>query len=343
MNFKAMAKTNNEREQNHLPKNNINDIKSQTYAKKIKKNKYSQFSKNKEDPLEVAIKEADEREKQSKFDISAPIRGTTVPTIAASPAIKRRNGNTDNNGNFSHQGNEKTVDFTKFKSIVPSDAYTFGYVQIGKVLGTHGIKGEMKVKLDNTDFATQHLCSGNLIFIKKPNRRAPRPIYVHSGRPQNKEVHLVKLKGISSREGALALKEYEVYVKANERPPLEDDEYLIRDLVECNCYAEIRSSTTSTSTMTMIGKIIGVVPPDELCSPSAAKLMHAMLEIEVTTTGALCLIPLVPSIVLNVHQQEDGKAKVIIDPPAGLLEQTYQQKKRIRIKGYLPAKAVGYS
>ena len=123
MNFKAMAKTNNEREQNHLPKNNINDIKSQTYAKKIKKNKYSQFSKNKEDPLEVALKEADEREKQSKFDISAPIRGTTVPTIAASPAIKRRNGNTDNNGNFSHQGNEKTVDFTKFKSIVPSESW----------------------------------------------------------------------------------------------------------------------------------------------------------------------------------------------------------------------------
>ena len=68
-----------------------------------------------------------------------------------------------------------------------------------------------------------------------------------------------------------------------------------------------------------------------------------MLEIELATTGALCLIPFVPSIVLDVYQQQDGRAKVIVDPPAGLLEQTYQLKKRVKIKGYLPEEAIGYS
>jgi|AntAceMinimDraft_5_1070358.scaffolds.fasta_scaffold541940_1 hypothetical protein len=62
--------------------------------------------------------------------------------------------------------------------------------------------------------------------------------------------------------------------------------------------------------------------------------MHAMLEIKLSGTGALCLIPLVPQIVKSVNLAE---RRVLLEPPPGLLDLSYEEKqKRVIIRGYLP-------
>ena len=127
----------------------------------------------------------------------------------------------------------------------------------------------------------------------------------------------------------------------------------------------------------LVGVVVGVVPPDELCDPAAAKLMHAMLEIKLlpkaaskggqstqqTTTSTkknkdknslftsndltspplpnlLCLIPLVPSIVTHVDISTNT---IILNPPKGLLELTYEEKIKVGgIRGFLPEFAATY-
>ena len=125
-----------------------------------------------------------------------------------------------------------------------------------------------------------------------------------------------------------------------------------------------------------MGVVVGVVPPDELCDPAMAKLMHAMLEIKLlpkgviqegqstpTTTSKnkdkeknslfssqesssstaphrLCLIPLVPSIVTHV---DIATNTIILNPPKGLLDLTYEEKIKVGgIRGFLPENAATY-
>ena len=49
----------------------------------------------------------------------------------------------------------------------------------------------------------------------------------------------------------------------------------------------------------LIASVVGVVPPDELCDPAVARLMHSMLELKLIETDQLCLVPLVPSIITH--------------------------------------------
>lgn len=84
-------------------------------------------------------------------------RGTTVPLDQAMPKTARNTSRT----------------FRSIKDIIPSDPSTFGYAQIGVISGTHGVRGEVKVRVD-ADFTDSYLRPGNTIYIKKPNRLTPR-------------------------------------------------------------------------------------------------------------------------------------------------------------------------
>ena len=95
-----------------------------------------------------------------------------------------------------------------YTSLDPSDPSSFGYMQIGTIIGPHGVKGEVKLRTD-TDFSQQRLAEGAILYVKKPSRRAPRPIEITSSRIiaggsrsiGGTGTFLVKIKGISSRIG----------------------------------------------------------------------------------------------------------------------------------------------
>lgn len=286
-------------------------------SRKKHKNKYDHFSKHEEVPmvdLETAKAKQDEIRQLIK-DPSPAVRGTTIP-MKSFPISKPISN----------------ITFPNFSTIVPSDPYTFGFVQIGVILGPHGVKGELKVMLE-TDFATMRIQPNSLLYVKRPNRLTPRPISVSSGRKQIDNIYLLFFNGIKSRLTAGTFKDYKVYVKASDRPKLEENEYLIRDLVDMDVYDKNSNS--------MVGIVNGVIPPDELCDAAIAKYMHSMLEIrKLGDNNVLCLVPFVPAIVLDVNFELN---RIVIDPPKGLLDLTYSEAKKIVIRGFLPSFATGLS
>ena len=221
-------------------------------------------------------------------------------------------------------------------SIIPSDAYTFGYVKIGTIASPHGVKGELKLIME-TDFAEERLKAGSVLYVKRPHRNSPRPIRVSSSRPQVGNVYLVSFDSVRTRLGATALKDFLVYIRQEDRPELGIDEYLIRDLVGLECY--LATADNKNELYGPIATVDGVVPPDELCEgPSLVKLMHSMLELrKIENEDELCLIPLVPQIVLTVDLE--NKILVIDSAYIGLFDYSYIEKKKIVIRGFLPKKS----
>jgi 16S rRNA processing protein RimM len=153
-------------------------------------------------------------------------RGTTVPTVAGSRAGMKRTSATS---------------FRDISRVDPRDPYTFGYIKLGKVLGAHGVQGEVKVLLEpGTEESI--IMKDTIIYVKKPNRRTPRPIrVVHCRRKGNAEsrqdtVLLVELEGVQTRSMAEAFTRYELYAKSKDRIALKTDEYTVRELVGLQCY-----------------------------------------------------------------------------------------------------------
>lgn len=287
-------------------------------SRRTHKNKYGSFSKQVEDPLVQAIKHADNVVRQAKSD--AIISGTTVPLVHGS-----------NNVNIAaaHPIAE-TVDLTK---LIPSDPITFGYLEVGRILGAHGIKGEVKIQFE-TDFADYRVQNNSVLFIKKPTRRTPRPITVMSGRKMNDNTYLVFFEGVKSRLSASLLQKYSVFVKVDDRPNLGKEEYLLRDLIGLKCY--IVGQAAESKVMKEFNAVVeGVVPPDELCDPAVRQFMHSMLEIRVRGTKQHCLVPFVPSIVPEVNLVD---RYLLLNPPAGLLDLTYEVDTKVIIRGSLPAR-----
>ena len=287
--------------------------------RKQKKNKYANFSKTDSsqvlESIEEAMKKSRVQQEKDRIDHSLSVRGTTVPTLKASPKLLKRRTNTNTTTTT-----KKILTKRSYKDVVPSDPSSFGYIQIGNIGLAHGIKGEMRIVLKDTDFAANRLLGatvdtnstikrneggqmkkGNpLLYIKKPNRQSPRPVSVISARPtQGKDggnTWLISFDGITSRIGASAFRGYTVYVKEEDRPVMRKDEYLIRDLVNLPVYLYTEAiSSTSTSTLSKstqtndivsidntfapgrhVGTCMGVVPPEELCDSTDPVIIAKM-------------------------------------------------------------------
>ena len=130
--------------------------------------------------------------------------------------VGKKSGGDDSVNNDISDDMNKKKDFKElgvnYESLDPSDPSSFGYMQIGTITGPHGVKGEVKLRTD-TDFSQQRLIEGAILYVKKPNRRAPRPIELVSTRMISggndpiggTGTFLVKIKGISSRIGRKSL------------------------------------------------------------------------------------------------------------------------------------------
>ena len=80
------------------------------------------------------------------------------------------------------------------------DPTTFGFTEIGVVLGAHGTRGELKV-LSDSDFAHERLCHAGPTWMRRPRRRAPREERVLRGRKgPGTNVFLVTIESVRSRE-----------------------------------------------------------------------------------------------------------------------------------------------
>ena len=220
------------------------------------------------------------------------LRGTTVPT----PLVSKK---------ISQSTDQTHARLFNLEAVDPADPFTFGYVHVGKVIGAHGVHGEVKIQI-NPDFVDFKVKAGSQLYIKKPTRRTPRPVSVARSRRQgssDSEIHLVLFDHVHTRTVASLFSKYEVYVKeTNARANLGTDEYIVRDMIDLDCYSirdfeavmrqlngggpAVEDSSAGTHSPTEkispIARIVGIVTADELCDgPAAASLMHDQLELEV--------------------------------------------------------------
>ena len=286
--------------------------------RKKKKNKYAKFSKTDQltaDPLESMIQES----KQQLQELSEKKKKKQQQPSKAAAAAKE----------------SMKLEFPNTREIDPYDPTTYGYVELGTIVGAHGVKGWVKVNAV-TDFP-ERLIQPGIRHMKATNRRSPRQTYLLDGKHTTGDDYLIQLEGIIDRTAAQQLRGCILYARETERPSVENDEYLISDLVGCQVFGTDDQH---------IGMVDGIALAEDMCATPG--LGQDWLELDLTTTAnnnnqqqqqkpkEYVLIPFVPSIVPTVDLSNQ---RIIIDPPAGLLDLTYQKQPKVRIKGFLPAKS----
>lgn len=183
-------------------------------------------------------------------------------------------------------------------SALNSDPSGNEWLEIGKIVGAHGLDGEVKVYPDS-DFPERFEQAGRR-WLRFPSRpTAVKEIQLTKGRlVSSKGLYVVKFANINHRDQAEALKGAILLVQGNDRPTLSPGEYYLRDLIGLLVIEQ--------STQTPIGSVISI-----------ANAGNDLLEIQLTQPSAqTVLIPFVPAIVTVVDI--DNKT-IEISPPKGLI------------------------
>ena len=100
------------------------------------------------------------------------------------------------------------------------------YFEIGHISNTHGLKGEMKVRPFTEDKKRYEELEKILIDIKGEYKEYD----IESVRYQ-KDVVLLKLKGVDDIDAAEKLKNNYIYIQREDAKDLQEDEYFIADLI----------------------------------------------------------------------------------------------------------------
>ena len=107
------------------------------------------------------------------------------------------------------------------------------YFEIGQISNTHGLKGEMKVR-PYTESAKRFEELKKILVDIKGNLKE---FEIESVRYQ-KDVVLLKLKGVDSIEDAEKLKGLSVKIPRSDAKKIEDDEFFIADLIGLEVYQD---------------------------------------------------------------------------------------------------------
>lgn len=223
-----------------------------------KQNKYGNFSKAVPlDPQSQAMTAFRFERSEKKFGGPAVNLGATV--VVANPEL---------------QSNRMPEPLTRpeaARHVDPGDPFSFGFCRIGYVAGARGLNGEVTIHLDST-FGIPFCAKDSVLFVRRPNRCAPRPLRLVSARVhRHGHPSAVKVFGIfenvQSRGLAQAFKGYEVFVKNSDRykqvnkdcweQGTPEEDFLIRDLVGLKCLllAPEAPTTPSTTAYTYTGAL----------------------------------------------------------------------------------------
>lgn len=209
------------------------------------------------------------------------------------------------------------------------------WLEIGKIVGVQGLKGELRI-YPNSDFPERFLEPGQR-WLLRPGMTEPEPIELLSGRYlTGKGLYVVQLAGIADRTHAETLRDSRLVVPETDRPPLEEDEFHVLDLIGL----EVFQQTTQTHIGTVVDVLSagndllevqlreGYVPQSsELDSTTDQELDDKAAEVKAkskssrqtktTKTAKAVLIPFVKAIVPVVDLEQK---RIEITPPPGLLD-----------------------
>lgn len=165
------------------------------------------------------------------------------------------------------------------------------YLEAGKVLTTHGVRGEMKLEL---------WCDG-AAFLKKAGRLYPsdkggRCYRIEAIRPIGQQA-LLKLEGVDDMDAARALRGQVFYFDRNDAT-LPAGRWYVADLIGC----EVRDADT--------GKVYGVVTSVDRPGPQDIYTVRA-------PNGKEYLFPGVPAF---LKERNPPEGYILVTPIPGLLD-----------------------
>lgn len=164
------------------------------------------------------------------------------------------------------------------------------FIEAGKIVGTHGLKGEMRVEAwcDSPSF----LCKFKTLYLGA----GKQPVSVISARP-HKNIVIMLIKDINTVEKADAMRGKLLYISRKDIK-LDENVYLIQDIIDL----EVRDVDTGT----VYGKVTDVLK-------TGANDVYEMKN----DAGNTFLIPVIDDIVKEISV--DG-GYVLISPMKGLFD-----------------------
>ena len=172
------------------------------------------------------------------------------------------------------------------------------WLVVGLITSCHGIKGQIKVK-SLSDFEERFLIPG-IRWLQRDNE-PPSKVELISGYKQlGKEIFIIKLQGINTRNHAEQLKKFKILVKSDKLPKLKKEEFHLLELIN------LEVKTLENNELKIIGRVINL-----------ENEKNNLLVIELFKNQKQVFIPFVEEIVPLIDIKNNF---LIIDPPNGLFE-----------------------
>jgi 16S rRNA processing protein RimM len=171
------------------------------------------------------------------------------------------------------------------------------YLRIGKITGTHGLKGSVRVAV--TTDVDSRFTPGNRVFVDKDGIR--REMIVESFSIHKGRLALVTFEGVASIEAAELFAGSEIYISKevaeSSRGDLSDDEFFYFDIIGASAYNN--------------GALFGSV--EDIIEGGSGHILVLK-----DADGRECLLPFVDEMVDTSRVQEK---RIDISPPEGLFDQ----------------------
>jgi len=149
---------------------------------------------------------------------------------------------------------------------------------VGKVVNTHGIRGELKI-VPETDFAEERFRTGNTLVIVDAQNK-PTPVTVQAAR-LHKNMYILKFQQFDNINDVEKFKGSLLKIEEKYQRPLEDGEYYHHQILGCTVVDED-------------GKELG--PIKEILTPGANDVWVVGLP-----KGKQLLLPVIDDVVLDVN------------------------------------------
>ena len=107
---------------------------------------------------------------------------------------------------------------------------------VGKIVNTHGLRGELKV-LSQTDFAEERFARGSKLLMMDEAGGHAQEITISSSR-EHKNVYIVKLEGFNDINQVERFKGYLLKISEEQQGKLEEGEYYYHQIIGCRVVTE---------------------------------------------------------------------------------------------------------
>ncbi|MCU9589082.1 ribosome maturation factor RimM [Bacillus velezensis] len=170
------------------------------------------------------------------------------------------------------------------------------WFNVGKIVNTHGIKGEVRV-ISKTDFAEERYKPGNTLYLFAEGAAEPVKVTVSAHR-LHKQFHLLQFKEMPSLNEVEHLRNMVIKVPEEDLGELEEDEFYFHEIIGCEVVSED-------------GELIGTVK--EILTPGANDVWVVQRKGKKDA-----LIPYIASVVKDININEK---KIKIHVMEGLIDE----------------------